>query len=85
MDVSLEQFNKYLEAKAPEKPCPECGATHYNVVGKPSGEGPPLVSKMFFIAEGGGAYATYSMSCTNCGFTKSYNASTVDAWIRENG
>jgi hypothetical protein len=86
--VTLKQFNLFIDAKAPEKPCPECSTNHWNVISNPmTDEAAPEDAIVFkgFIFAGGGGFVVYPMYCDNCGFTKNFAAGTVEDWVENNG
>jgi hypothetical protein len=71
-DIEQEQFNRFLAAKAPEKPCPECGTNHWLVQGRTAPEGGTVIARLILSTGGGeGAYMA-SMFCSNCGYIKSF-------------
>jgi predicted RNA-binding Zn-ribbon protein involved in translation (DUF1610 family) len=87
--VTLKQFNTFLAAKAPEKPCPECGTHHWLVETDKRDPEPMNEDSMIFRgiipSEHGTAIPIYPMLCANCGFVKSFAATLVENWTAENG
>jgi len=79
--VTLEQFNAFLAAKAPEKPCTECGITEWGVHGDADSD---TVFKGF-IANGISAAGTefYPVTCRHCGIAKLYTAQVVERWVSD--
>lgn len=85
VEISHQQFNRFLEAKAPERPCPECGTNKWTVLGNVGPDGKMSVAHVLSVAEGGGTSGTYCMSCSNCGYMKSYRSTIVDDWVAHDG
>jgi hypothetical protein len=85
--VTLSQYNAFLAAKAPEKPCPECGVNHWTFVGGDSApdSGETIVDTLFLLGTNGGGLGVKSLICTNCGFTKFFASGFVEAWVDSNG
>lgn len=80
-------FNKFSSAKAPEKPCPECGTNKWSLIGKPDPEKPGdgVLTLQMTIGDDGSGFGTYPIFCTNCGYVKHYAANIVQKWVEENG
>jgi predicted nucleic-acid-binding Zn-ribbon protein len=78
--VTLGQFNVFLAAKAPEKPCPECGRTEWGIPGEDD-----AVFKGFManeVSRAGREY--YPITCRGCGFAKLFAADVVEHWAEAN-
>jgi predicted nucleic-acid-binding Zn-ribbon protein len=78
--ITLGQFNAFLAARAPEKPCSECGTTDWGIPGEDR-----AVFKGF-IANGAARRGRefYPVTCRNCGFAKLYAAEVVEHWVGSN-
>lgn len=61
-NITHAQFNHFLEAKAPEKACPECGTNRWMAQGMPGPTGEPFIAELFLVADNGAA-AVSSMYC----------------------
>ena len=77
--VTLGEFNAFLAAKAPEKPCSECGETEWGIPGEAD-----AVFKAF-MANGVSLEVRefYPINCRHCGFAKLYAAEIVETWAEE--
>lgn len=78
--VTLGQFNAFLAATAPEKPCPECNRIEWGIPGEDG-----AVFKGFMA--NGVSFAArefYPINCRHCGFAKLYAAEIVENWAEKN-
>lgn len=88
--VTLERFNKFLEAKAPERPCPECGTndwTVFNRIGTELEGDRSTLQRVYLPASLAGhpGFAVHPVYCPNCGYVKLFKAEIVGEWINANG
>lgn len=87
-EITLKQFNGFLDAKAPEKPCPECSTNHWGTPNSPNS--PPGDDGVLFrpsIAPDLLRFGipVYPLICHNCGFIKFFSAAIVEDWTQSNG
>ncbi len=84
-EITNLQFNRFLRAKAPEKPCPECGINSWSTAA--NGDMPDAPIEKLFIPFGGGDQATAvaALLCKNCGYIKLFYRHTISKWIEVNG
>jgi predicted nucleic-acid-binding Zn-ribbon protein len=77
--VTLLQFNAFLSARAPERPCHDCGKTEWGVHGDADSD---IVFKGF-LANGISPAGTefYPVTCRHCGITKFYATQVVERWL----
>ncbi|MDX0517166.1 hypothetical protein [Sinorhizobium medicae] len=85
--VRASDFNRFLKAKAPEKPCPECGVNHWALSKASDDESSdPLVQAGIVMGANTNRFMpVHTLFCTNCGFMKFFAAAIVEDWIEKNG
>lgn len=84
--VTHGQFSAYLVAKAPEKPCPECGVNDWGTNTRDPNDNSN--SSVLQVAFTPGWHTTrvmplHTLHCLNCGFTKFFAATIVKRWVDE--
>ncbi len=85
--VTHDQFVAYLAAKAPEKPCPECGVNDW-FTSQAVGDDRPNPHLQVGIIPGAWTdkvMPVQTLGCRNCGYMKMFSAKMVQDWVRENG
>lgn len=78
--VTLGEFNAFLAAKAPEKPCSDCGETEWGIPGENA-----AVHRAFManeVSRQGRDY--YPITCQNCGLVKLFAADVIERWAEAN-
>lgn len=87
--VTVKEFNRFLEEKAPEKPCPECGVNDWFVSVDPRdpmvGDDTPLQPGYLLAPGGQFGLPLHTLLCSNCGYLKAFSAETVERWVRDDG
>jgi predicted nucleic-acid-binding Zn-ribbon protein len=78
--ITLDQFNAFLAARAPEKPCTECGARKWGIPGE---DGAVFKGSM---ANGVSLQAREfnPINCRHCGIARLYAAEVIESWAEEN-
>lgn len=87
--IKNADMNRFLIAKAPEKPCPECGTNEWHTSSTPDipegSDEPDVAIGYIMAAKGPYALPVATLHCGNCGYVKVFLASTVKAWLKSNG
>ncbi|MBY5750776.1 hypothetical protein [Rhizobium leguminosarum] len=84
--ITHEQFTRFLQAKAPEKPCPECGVNDWATSQTPGDhrKNPYLQIGLLPGAFTDKVMPLHTLSCRNCGFVKMFSAQLVGDWVKKN-
>lgn len=86
--VTASQFQSFLDAVAPEKPCPECAVLDWELyrVSDDESDDPYLqAGVMRALNADDKIFPVHTMSCRNCGYVKLYSARRVAEWVAEHG
>lgn len=78
--VTIEQFNAFVAANAPEKPCHECGTTDWGIPGETDADFKGFMADE--VTRNGREY--YTITCRHCGFAKLFAADVVERWVGSN-
>lgn len=86
--VTASQFQAFLAAVAPEKPCPECNVLDWELyrVSNDERDDPILQAGVVrALNDEDKIFPVHTMSCRNCGYIKLYSARRVAEWVADHG